>query len=208
MHLFYRSIFSLLLLACICFYIGTSQALCQVVIESKVDSAVNNYKTFLRSGYAQFFGGEIVQIKASSTQETEGRYNYEATNLTKNNFSAVWMEGVEGNGMGESLQLTFTKLTTDDKRTFNKQFYCVNGYAFNPSVWRDYSRIKAFKVYKSAAPDEQEIVMLADSPFLQSFELSFTLQEGDVLVFEILDVYAGEKYEDTCLSMLSPVCLP
>ncbi|HAI75933.1 MAG TPA: hypothetical protein DCM08_06755 [Microscillaceae bacterium] len=208
MHLFYRSVFLFLLLTSGGFFLGTPQAICQVVVESRVDSTVNNYKSFLRSGYAQFFGGEIVEIKASSSQETEGRYNYEATNLIKNNFAAVWMEGVEGYGIGESLQLTFTKLTTDDKRTFNKQFYCVNGYAFNPSVWSDYARVKAFKVYKTTAPDEQEIVMLADSPFLQTFELSFTLQEGDILVFEILDVYVGNKYDDTCLSMLAPVCLP
>ena len=45
-------------------------------------------------------------IAASSTLSSQGEHSYEAENVATWDDELVWAEGVDGNGVGESLSLT------------------------------------------------------------------------------------------------------
>lgn len=81
----------------------------------------------------------------------------------------------------------------------------VNGYAKNEQTWEENGRVKTLLMYVEDEP--YAYLELEDILKPQYFELP----EGDILAadggeisfkFEIVDVYPGTKYEDTCLTGL------
>ena len=71
--------------------------------------------------------------------------------------------------------------------------------------WRNWSRVKLLKMYYNET--DYAILELEDSRTLQCFDVGLLgYNDKDAanwtLKFEILDVYPGEKYEDTVISEL------
>lgn len=82
----------------------------------------------------------------------------------------------------------------------------VNGYAKSERNWEENGRVKTLLMYVENRP--YAYLELEDTLKPQYF----TLSQGDILVtdggeigfrFEIVDVYPGSKYEDTCLTGLA-----
>lgn len=141
----------------------------------------------------------------------------------------AWAEGVEGPGIGEYITYDTRKSWHDmsyisswgmiSKNGFAKDAYgypydgymrylevcIVNGYAKNEQTWEENGRVKTLLMYVEDRP--YAYLELEDIYKPQYFELP----EGDILAadggeisfrFEIVDVYPGTKYEDTCLTGL------
>ena len=112
---------------------------------------------------------------------------------------------MEGNGVGEYLQYTFkgncSRIT---------KVKILNGYVKSESTWRNNGRVKRLLMYYNHKP--YAVLNLEDSRSLQIFDVGVLgfyesfIETGEpetwTLSFEILEVYPGEKYQDTAISDL------
>ncbi len=177
----------------------------------------------------------------------EGLGNYGGFNLFDRNPSTAWVEGVDGDGIGE----TFTIGIGEELK---ENIYVLNGYQKSKELFSQNNRIKALRLslyvgfmipgdvteiyaYVYAVPfGEPKEIHLEDNFGLQTLPLPFDidgaeeLKEKQMAVFredfktrieeirnvagsdemktevqyflkcEILEVYQGSKYDDTCIS--------
>lgn len=146
--------------------------------------------------------GGISYIKNchSSSYLIEKLKEYAPTNLTNFNLNSPWCEGVQGNGIGETIQ--FDVLLAQG-------ITICNGYiSFNKKyLYEQNSRPKKIKI-NLVDKDVCFEVLLKDTPNPQfvCFNLSegidyFSLYTGLVEI-TILEVYAGSKYDDTCINSI------
>lgn len=157
--------------------------------------------TDLYAGYCSWYcGGEILSVKASSCLKPMGKYKYNAENAHDFSHKSVWVEGADGQGIGEWLEYEFPGRCP--RVTHVK---ILNGHVKNDKVWRENSRVKALKMYYMGKP--LTILDLEDSRTLQYFDVGVLGPHDDkapnwTLRFQILEVYPGEKYKDTVISEL------
>ena len=123
-------------------------------------------------------------------------------NVVCDEYRSAWCEGVEGPGLGERLTITLKKATRVD--TINIRPGFTKRYApENHELFQAYNRIARLKVrVDNGAPFE---VSFHDE-FLKNSEFripSRTKKPVRKIEFEILDVYKGTKYDDTCISEIS-----
>ncbi len=86
-----------------------------------------------------------------------------------------------------------------------KGFYIVNGFAENESLWEANSRVKKIKL--TINDTKEYIVDLEDTRAIQYIDVDYKINnivEPIKVVAEILEVYEGDKYEDTALSLFEP----
>ena len=132
-----------------------------------------------------------VQIE-SSTYLIEGTINYNTKNLN-DRIGICWAEGVNGNGINEKLFLRMENANTLHISTgfvsYNKAY-----------LFMENSRPKKIKL--SVENKYSIIVDLKDTPNFHTIKLPEKLNRNEILVMEILEVYPGTKYEDTCINMI------
>lgn len=131
----------------------------------------------------------IESVTASSTYKQES-YSFEADNAVDNDIKSAWIEGVDGYGKDEWLQINF------DKEVSLSEFYIFAGYESQTSDLVRNNRIKNIKI------------TLGDS-FEKEFELKDILDAqkinlgeaiiSDYLKLSIIEVYEG-KDNDTAIS--------
>lgn len=149
-----------------------------------------------------FFGTKIIKqggfnIECLSTLENaeasselrEGKTLYSSQNLKK--FNTPWVEGVDGQGIGE--QISFSAMTSC--------LYFFSGYvsAQKPYLYMQNSRPKRIKV-TLVEQKEDFYFDLEDTPNPQKLDIG-KFYRGEIII-EILDVYPGSKYEDTCVNAI------
>ena len=151
---------------------------------------------FYSGNCSWYCGGQIDSITASSALGEK----YAAEKAHDFSIVTAWVEGVEGNGEGEYIKYAFPgtcpRITT---------VLIHNGYVKNWDVWRDNGRVKKLLMYYNDKP--YVILHLQDTPNLQSFDVGILGHEERSVAspawsikFEILEVYPGEKYEDTVIT--------
>ena len=150
-------------------------------------------------GYWNIFyirdNGYSPKIKASSSLKQQSNINYEPENIYDHNYKNVWAEGVSGYGIGEYIIFHDGPYIDDDLKVI-----ISNGYVKSEAAWKNNSRVKKLKLYCNDIPFA--ILNLEDSRSEQIFkfpELPASYDEWE-LKFEILDIYKGEKYDDTVIS--------
>lgn len=116
--------------------------------------------------------------------------NLELNDLTKN-----WVEGVEGQGIGEKLY--FSNYEIDRC----KVLYIVNGFFEPNKPYLFYKNGRAKRIIlrcfiKDKFVNEEEFI-LSDNGYLQRLELD---RAYDSYEMEIVDVYPGAVYSDTAIS--------
>jgi hypothetical protein len=157
------------------------------------------------SGCGWYCGGGPKEVSASSYLKSQGENNYEPKNAHDLNYKNVWVEGVDGYGIGEYLLYTF-----DGVSPRINEIIVVNGYVKSKSAWENNSRVKKLKVYIDDKP--YAILNLKDIRGSQSFKVDpignsdrtdwdlLKMKPDWTLKFEILDVYKGLKYDDVVIS--------
>jgi hypothetical protein len=144
----------------------------------------------------------VTNIKATSRLASQGANNYNEKNLYDEDFKTSWVEGVKGYGIGE--KITFT---LEDVYAGATGIIITNGYSKSPTAWKNNSRVKKLKLSVDGEP--KYILNLKDQMGDQVFrweEDGAVNEDGDKLVgtftvtLEILDVYKGDKYDDTAIS--------
>ncbi len=165
------------------------------------------------------------EYTASSTlASSDGRYDAKYLYSGRRN---AWAEGVEGDGIGESISLTQCcsyQLPKEEYTPSNVWFWegslepdiydgyirytqlCIaNGYGKNKKLWEENGRVKRLLMYVEDQP--YAYLELEDTIRPQYFSLPVNdikaAQGVDVhFKFVIEEVYPGTKYQDTCLTGL------
>ena len=126
---------------------------------------------------------------------SEPQYNlYHTPELViDNDLNTAWVEGADGNGIGESITLTLDGT------------YTVNGFSINAGYQKSetlYLKNSAPYGIRVIFSDRSSVDVLLNDVFdLQSYTLKNPVETSSV-TFMILSVYRGETYEDTCISEL------
>lgn len=161
----------------------------------------DNYWDIIGCGCSWYCGGGPYKVSGSSCLKPQSNIDYEADNIHDLNYKDVWVEGVQGYGVGEYVTYTFK---ADSPRV--TEIKVVNGYVKSESAYRNNSRVKTLKVYFNDEP--YAILHLKDFRSIQSFKvdtLGYGYKEGKgktdwTLKFEIIEVYKGDKCDDTVIS--------
>ncbi|MDR2972231.1 MAG: hypothetical protein LBU83_09935 [Bacteroidales bacterium] len=140
-------------------------------------------------------------IRASS-ELIEHNIVYRAENLI--NFSNLipWVEGQNGNGVGEYIIRTFD----NEDFLWNFKLILSNGFIdYNrPHLYEYNNRIKEIRIYYEGARDNYIMVNVADVPNFQTFYLNLHHNYNGVnnIIIEIVDIYPGSRYNDTCINFM------
>lgn len=176
-------------------------------LTQKEQEAYENYNETLSSYWDIVGGGDSwyngnggpSKIEASSRLADQGKNNYNEKNLHDLMYNTPWVEGAQGYGIGEWVKYTF-----EPNKPRITLIHVVNGYVKSQAAWKNNSRVKKLRLYINDKP--YAMLNLDDSRSDQCFELNDTLgsvgsnAKAWTMKFEIVDVYKGDKYDDTVLS--------
>jgi len=146
-------------------------------------------------------GGYREEWKATSTLAPYNGINYNAENLGSASRGAAWCEGAGGYGIGESVSVDKTITTVSGADIDYTTLCIVNGYAKSRELWKDNSRVKTLKMYLNGEPYAYiSLVDIIKPQYFALYDIKVKSGETTRFRFEIVEVYEGEKYEDTCLT--------
>jgi hypothetical protein len=145
-----------------------------------------------KDGYFLYHGGER-NLSSFLTEKTRGNtISYSATfGLYFSTENSMWVEGVDGLGVGESITLG----SGANSKTVG--MVIQNGFVLpvNLDLYYQNARVKRLMLeYNEIA----EIAEIDDTPHPQV--IYFKEELSTKVKITILDVYQGEKYEDTAIS--------
>lgn len=152
----------------------------------------------VEGGCSWYCGGGPDSVWASSTLAPIGTKRYDAEQAHDLDYCAVWSEGVSGNGVGQWLAYRFAP---ESPRLHT--VLVSNGLVQYELAWKNNNRVKRLMVSENGVPVVE--LQLVDSPDDQAFKLPRLFgQRSDgkpmVLTFTILEVYPGDRFDDTVIS--------
>jgi len=152
--------------------------------------------------------GEIIEINTFGTSEkimwgNDGTINENYESLE----DTIEYLREKQNGEGKYIYGEQVKVTENTLKNYYHSrvdtIAIINGYAQSEELWKANGRVKKLKL---TIDDKIECYLeLEDTDQLQLFNINYaneTITEKINLKFEILEVYPGEKYDDTCLTSL------
>ena len=163
------------------------------ILLKKYGEVVENAWDIIDGGCSWYCGGGNYKIKASSSLVD----SYKAEFANDLSYKTAWVEGKKDEGIGEYLEYYFKN---DSPRI--TEIIISNGYMKSEETWKNNNRVKKLKLYVNGVPFG--ILNLKDSRTDQYFEVG-TLGHNKngtdlILKFEILEVYKGNKYNDTAIT--------
>lgn len=167
------------------------------------DESIEGYWDILGMGCSWYCGAGGDTVSATSHLKSNHKtIDYLPRNAYDLNYETAWVEGVKGDGIGESLTYSFPP-----NHPRITEIKIVNGYVKSEKAWRENSRVKQLKLYIDGVPTA--LLNLEDTRNEQSFTVE-PIGNSDrenlkdkpwwTLKFEITEVYKGEKYEDTAIT--------
>ena len=142
--------------------------------------------------------------ECSATSElTEKGYTYSVKNLRSSKISTPWVEGVKGPGIGEKITIKHTReqLPPWQKDYSGGALVIFNGFISyeKPYLYEYNNRVKDLKIYTSNN-EYNFMITLDDTPNPQ---IIFLPCVSDDTILEILSVYKGSRYDDTCIETIA-----
>ncbi len=153
------------------------------------------------------------KLEASSTKKGGRKLNYSIENIGDNNINTAWVEGSKDYGIGEYFEFEYVfNDTLRPCENYCQYFTILNGYQRSRSYFREYSRVKSFKVFVNGTL--RYYLDLKDEPGMQFFYMDFLKGLGRSgvarLKFQIADVYPGsmKSKKETAITELFFSCEP
>lgn len=138
----------------------------------------------------------------SSSYLIEGLTKYNGQNFYVDNYLLQpWVENKADSGIGEWIEFEIKDSIDVDA------FLISNGYVNfeKPYLYNANNRVKKFRI-KSQDNDIDFTVILKDTSQFQEVKLPKILSSGNKTIrFIIEEVYAGNKWNDTCINRIIPV---
>ena len=142
------------------------------------------------------------RVSASSTLAPQGNFSYEVEHIVNGNRENTWVEGVDGYGIGEYVEITYPNFISSDRLL--KELCIVNGYAQTMTKWEKNSRVKKLKLYYEGKPVATVDLIDTISPQyidISSLNLVIKAKSEATFKFEIMEVYEeGGEYADTAIT--------
>ena len=157
----------------------------------------------LSTGFAQDLP-RLYSAQATSTsflRSSWNRYNenYHPNYILDDNPKTAWVEGVEGNGENQSITIPTSILSSAKSLTLRVR----NGYQKSERLFKANAAIKEAMLivkYKNEV-SVQKKVQLKQQMGWQDIVIELPPEKGvSSITMQILSVYAGTKYKDTCIS--------
>jgi len=139
------------------------------------------------------FGAHKGRLCVSSILDPQSGNRYSGQNLTDNRMNTAWVEGIKGDGIGETLLISFPA-----PREVN-EILLANGYNKNRNIYHKNGRVREFLVRSSTGMEQS--VQIEDTGDWQALNLP-PLGEVTWISLSISKVYRGSKYRDTAISEL------
>lgn len=154
--------------------------------------------TTVGDGCSWYCSGGPSQVIASSSLKPQGKYTYKGECAHDFSLRTPWCEGVEGNGIGESLTYKF-----DTNFARITQVKIANGFVLNSGTYYNNARAKKIRLDYNGKP--YAILELQDVIGIQTFDVGILGENPELkkpysLKFTILEAYNGTKYQDLCIS--------
>ena len=142
--------------------------------------------------------GPYVAIKSVTASSSLGE-KYPAENLIDGTYMS-WAEGEEGSGIGCRIEIEFKRPHFFDDYTNYACIDIVNGFG-DVKYFHQNNRVKDMNLWIDDEPEPVKITLF-DRHREQTIVLRKYLGNRFVkkLTFEILSVYPGTKYDDTCIA--------
>ena len=169
------------------------------------EDEMKGYWDAVGDGCSWYCGGGPDSVYASSSLKAMAGISYKAGNAHDLSFKTAWVEGAKGWGIGEYLVYRFSA-----QAPRITEVIVVNGYVKSEKAWRENGRVKKLKMYLNNKPFA--ILNLEDNRNEQIFHFdpignsdredweALATQPAWTLKFEIMEVYKGEKFEETAIS--------
>ncbi len=166
---------------------------------------VEGYWDIIGVGCSWYCGGGLDTLSASSELNSFKSLSYSVKNIHDLSYKTAWIEGVPGYGIGE--YVTYHIPPQSPRIT---EIIVVNGYVKSEKAWKENSRVKKLKMYVDNIPIA--FLNLEDTRKEQHFKFEplgngnrndwnqLLLMPWWSIKFEIIDVYKGEKYDDTAIT--------
>ena len=134
----------------------------------------------------------LVSVKSASSYLVEGDKKYTVENLRNPTLETSWVEGVVGYGINEKIVLNSFE---------GNGLYFFNGYVSfsSPDLYSKNSRVKKLKV-TDLNTNISIVFDIEDTPNPQLLDLK--LYKLWNIELEIIDVYKGSLYKDTCINSI------
>ena len=162
-----------------------------------LDETKSSLWNTIGDGCSWYCGGGPSDITASSyLKSNHATINYVPKNIHDFSLKTAWVEGVEGQGIGEYVTYHFSSTAARVTHVI-----IANGCVVSERLYRANSRVKKLKMYVDGKPFA--ILNLKDVRKEQIFKFDpiGRMHNNDwTMKFEILEVYPGDKYEDTVIT--------
>lgn len=152
-------------------------------------------RTELKKSGKWFFLSRQFTASASSSLKPEGGLTYGPEHLTGYDAERAWVEGAEGDGIGESVTLTMNKPAKATRLLIG------NGYRKSADLFKKNNRVKKLGVsVNGGAPFSVEL----PDGYEHDCPVDLPVDAGPLktVTLTIEEVYRGSKFRDTCLSFL------
>ena len=129
-------------------------------------------------------------VNSSSNLPRHDQLRYDAERAHDSDLNTAWVEGKEGDGVGEYLEYVIdTSEHKGDNLLKVTGLRIYNGYRKSRELWQNNSRVKRLKMYVNGKP--YAIINLKDSYNYQTVEVGEVelRPKKTTLKFEIMEVY-------------------
>ncbi|WP_196888243.1 NADase-type glycan-binding domain-containing protein [Aureivirga sp. CE67] len=151
----------------------------------------------LDKGCSWYCGESNYKVVSSSSLKSTNKYDYNAKSANDLSYETAWIEGRNDSGIGEYLEYYFK----NGSQSFSRVIIS-NGYVKSNKSWINNNRVKKIKMYINN--EFFAILNLKDTKKDQVFNVGIIEHDKNekdlILKFEILEVYNGEKYNDTAIT--------
>jgi len=161
----------------------------------------------IQSGKAPADWSNVTTISATSELK-EKNIVYSVENLYNLSQLIPWVEGVPGDGIGEIIRIEVEQSRRMPYGQKIVALYISNGFVdYNrPYLYEYNNRVKKIRVRNIGnGYNEYLDINIEDSPNINRIYFEFK-NPSYIIDIEILEVYKGTKYDDTCINFLIPNC--
>lgn len=177
----------------------------------------HRYRDFQRNiEYHNERRGTGFNLTSTDTIQSKDR-RYDADKAMDGNFATAWCSSEE------KASITITLPESEEHGCWLEGVAVFNGYAKNRNIWQANNRVKSLKLTISGVSRSGEELVssrveniedgsadYANNPFQMMRFIPVTASGRDAqkkitIELQILDVYKGASYNDTCISELMPV---
>lgn len=133
----------------------------------------------------------------TSSYLIEDEIEYKAQNLGILDLYKPWVEGKSDSGLGETIEIISPKEKISS-------LTISNGFVSRKKeTYYNNNRVKKLRITNAKNKDDLQEIILEDTANPVEYKLNFYSNE---IILEILSVYKGEKYDDTCVNFILCKC--